>query len=100
MEAFQIARTQDNILITIDASRINADALMQTLRRIQVEYLAQLENLDNSIFTKKANPVGYEPGGEPITEEELVRSILEGSQEAKAGEKIPFHQLKAEFGLQ
>ena len=50
MEAFQIARNQDNILITIDASRINADLLMQTLRKIQVEYLAQTVNFDDSIL--------------------------------------------------
>jgi len=56
--------------------------------------------LKKIIAPAPAEVAGYETDGTPITEDELVKSILEGSREAKAGNKIPFEQLKAEFGLQ
>ena len=43
--------------------------------------------------------IGYEASGEAITEDELVASILEGSRQARAGQKIAFKDLKAELGL-
>lgn len=56
--------------------------------------------LKKFLLAEPANIAGYEADGTPITEDELVKSILEGTREAKAGNKIPFEQLKAEFGLQ
>ncbi len=56
--------------------------------------------LKKFLTVEPSNFVGFEVDGTPITEEELVKSILEGTREAKAGNKIPFEQLKAEFGLQ
>lgn len=39
----------------------------------------------------------YEADGTPITEEELVASILEASQEVRAGKKFTLADLKKEF---
>lgn len=42
---------------------------------------------------------GYEADGEPISEEELIHSILEASADAKSGNTISFEKMKAELGL-
>lgn len=50
MGAFQIVRTPESINISIATSGADADALMETLRRIQVEYLAGKVDFDDSIL--------------------------------------------------
>jgi hypothetical protein len=50
MEAFQIARTPQTINITIKTEGVDADVLMEMLRRIQVEYLARKVDFDDSIL--------------------------------------------------
>lgn len=46
-----------------------------------------------------SDTVGYEADGEPISEEELIHSILEGSRQVREGEKISMEDLKRELGL-
>lgn len=50
MEAFQIARTAQTINITIKTEGLDAEMLMEMLRRIQVEYLARKVDFDESIL--------------------------------------------------
>lgn len=50
MEAFQIARKDGSVLVTMDTTGIEPDLLVELLRRIQVEYLAQKVNFDESIL--------------------------------------------------
>ncbi len=65
------------------------------------ELLFSLYTIMKRMFPEKAERIaGYEADGQPITEEELVESILISQQEVRAGKKIPFQQLKTEFGLQ
>ena len=49
MEAFQIARRKDNIQVIIGTKDVDSEALLEVLRRIQVEFLAQRVNFDDSI---------------------------------------------------
>ncbi len=49
-------------------------------------------------FTRPAAGIaGFEVDGTPITEDELVASILEGSREVRAGKKITLADLKKEL---
>jgi len=50
MEAFQIARRKDNIQVTIGTKDVDSDTLMEVLKRIQIEFLAQRVNFDDSIL--------------------------------------------------
>ncbi len=50
MEAFQIARTPETIQITIQTAGLNVDVILETLRRIQVEFLAKKVDFDDSIL--------------------------------------------------
>lgn len=42
---------------------------------------------------------GYDADGSPVTEEELVKSILDASREMREGKKISINEMKAVLGL-
>ena len=50
--------------------------------------------LRKSLAVPAPGIAGYEADGTPITEDELVASILESSQEVREGKKIAFDDLK------
>lgn len=53
--------------------------------------------LRKSVTQPAPGIVAFEADGAPITEEELVASILEGSLEVRAGKKIALIDLKKEL---
>lgn len=50
MENFQIARTKNTVQVTMDTSGIDAEVLIEMLRRIQVEYLARKVDFNDDIL--------------------------------------------------
>ncbi|HMQ60775.1 MAG TPA: hypothetical protein PKE06_08905 [Flavilitoribacter sp.] len=56
--------------------------------------------LAKSVSPDESNTIGFTIDEQPITEDELVASILEGKAEISQGIKIPFENLKKEFGIQ
>lgn len=50
MDTFQIARTDDTVQVTMNTNGMDADAIVEMLRRIQVEYLAQKVDFDKAIL--------------------------------------------------
>jgi len=46
---------------------------------------------------KTSEIAGFEPDGTPISNADLVKSVLKGSREAKAGKKVSFDELKTEL---
>jgi hypothetical protein len=53
--------------------------------------------LRRSLTIPAPSAAAYEADGTPISEEELVESILEGSREVRAGKKIALEDLKKEL---
>ncbi|MDO8367662.1 MAG: hypothetical protein Q7T20_12750 [Saprospiraceae bacterium] len=53
--------------------------------------------LRKSVTLPAAGFAAFEADGTPITEDELVASILEGSREVRAGKKIALADLKKEL---
>ncbi len=53
--------------------------------------------LRKSLAVPAPGVVAYEADGTPITEDELVASILEASQEVREGKKISLDDLKKEL---
>ena len=53
--------------------------------------------LRKSLVLPAAGLAAFEADGTPITEDELVTSILEGSREVRAGKKIALADLKKEL---
>ena len=48
-------------------------------------------------IVKTDNIAGFVPDGTPISNVDLVKSVLKGSREAKAGKKVSFDELKAQI---
>ena len=46
---------------------------------------------------KTAEIAGFEPDGTPISNADLVKSVLKGSREAKSGKKVSFDELKTQL---
>ncbi len=53
--------------------------------------------LRRSLTRPAPNAAAYEADGTPISEEELVKSILDGSREVRGGKKIGLKDLKNEL---
>ncbi len=51
-------------------------------------------------LSQEESIAGYDVEGEPISEDELVATILEASRDSKAGNKIAMDDLKREMGLE
>lgn len=82
--------TQDLKLSIVDLLEDTSDA--EVLQSIYV-LLTRIQP------TEQDDIAGYEADGEPITEEALVASILEGSREARAGQKISMENMRAELHI-
>jgi|GEM_PF-660522 len=64
------------------------------------EVLQSIYTLLRKLPQEEEDIVGYEVEGEPISEDELVASLLEASRESKVGNRITMSELKREFGLE
>jgi len=64
------------------------------------EVLQSIYTLLKKLSQEEESIAGYDVEGEPISEDELVASILEASRDSKAGNKIAMDDLKREMGLE
>lgn len=64
------------------------------------EVLQSIYTLLKKLSQEEESIAGYDVEGEPISEDELVATILEASRDSKAGNKIAMNDLKREFGLE
>lgn len=61
------------------------------------EVLQSIYTLLKKLSQEEESIVGYDVEGEPISEDELVATILEASRDSKVGNKLAMNDLKREF---